>query len=1029
MTDALPLATTIPANQRAPLSSADLASNHHNNSLPSLQTEETADDDDGEIACICAFTGDDGNTIQCDKCLRWQHISCYYPPPKEVPGEDQKHYCTDCVPQDGLDSRKAAERQRRLLDQQRNGVNGVKRPAAKPNKKKVKDSPSLSAQPNGWPERHSHLQNHDRKSASPRDQPPPAKKPKVSHRSSNSISNPSGRKRAGTVNANPTRSPSKSPELNLSTFIPQYSEEFLHLFQPQSPQVETDTNLMNNIAVTNLLSDWLQVPDAVGRVTGGLTQGEIFKRWDGQMDDIPGRPEVSLEWVEDQRFTSDGMTPRWARLTVEEQIAQGTFIGELRGRVGIKDDYIHESDGRWGILHHPEPFVFFHPQLPICIDARQEGSIFRFVRRSCQPNAELQTIITEGTEYHFCFMAKRDILAGEEVTVAWQVPDTIRDRINSSLATSNNFQPKVRDYISTWVSNVLSNCGPCACNNQSTCLMAHYDRRGLSPPLQPAKTSKRKKKLPMLEPVATSRSRSASEVRKTEQDEDASESRSISESRGSVSRDITPSTHYSVVASTQGFQELSERERKKLMREEEMFRRQEAESGRQRKKRNSGGSTLNTPSAPPSVRGPLLDGGKRSEYKSNGTSARHADAGTSSRPQLPSRTSSGKRRTGPSTKGQRKESASLKRPTSADYIDVGIQCDLDQHPVPSLVNRPRKRYVSVAQRLLQRCISKHFKADEPTAQIVAPVETDKDAMDIDTAEPVPAEASAVNGESTTELKTEDADTVMADVSEVETKTTPTVKTRSRASAAQKAPEPSAVEADTASQTDTNMADDATFQAAAQVESEATIEAPAASVATDTATTSVLAEPPKDASSEKPVPAADVSHADTRPTMHLDMPPPHLSFTAPQATMSGALVQSPSAVTPGQGASMVASLFSPSVTTAVSPSPVRKKLSLSDYTKRSRARESQGGEATGPSSLAKEVKEEASPVSATALTPTREANAAKPADEEAIADDTPPPGKGSTDGNATQDAASKSESEGKEAEAAPAEGSTVAGNDS
>jgi len=551
------------------------------------------EEDDGEIACICAYPEDDGNTIQCDKCLRWQHISCYYPPPKEVPGEHQKHYCIDCVPQPDLDARKAADRQRRLLEQRRE-ANIVKRPPTKSHKKKSKDSPALTIQPNAMSDKYTHIHGHDRKSASPREQSALPKKTKTNHRSTNSMGNTStGRKRAGTITAQASgRSP--SPDSSVQSYIPRYSNEFLQLFRSETPQVETDTNLMSSIAITNMMSDWLTKPDTVAKVTGGLTQHDVFQRWDGTMEDIPGRPQVSLQWVEDEIFAADGLVPRWGRLIVEDElISSGTFIGELRGRIAYKDDYINDPDSRWDILHHPEPFVFFHPTLPISIDARQEGSVFRFVRRSCQPNAELRAIITEGTEYHFCFTAKREITRGEEITVAWQVPDTIRDRINSSLATSNNFQANVRDYISSWVSTVLSNCGPCACNGQSSCLMAHYDRRGMIPMPLSVKPIQKKRKVPSLDTTVLDRSRSTSEARKVGKDEDGSESRSASGSH--ASRDMTPNT-----APNTAVLELSEREKKKLMREEEMFKKQEEER-RSRKKRNSGGSALATPAVGTSV--------------------------------------------------------------------------------------------------------------------------------------------------------------------------------------------------------------------------------------------------------------------------------------------------------------------------------------------------------------------------------------------------------------------------------------------
>ncbi|PNS16257.1 hypothetical protein CAC42_6364 [Sphaceloma murrayae] len=967
MTEALSLATPTAANLQPPVSVPTLEHFHQHLAPATLVTEDTGDDDDGEIACICAFTGDDGATVQCDKCLRWQHISCYYPPPKEVPGTDQKHYCADCVDQPDLDARKATDRQRRALEQ-RNGTNGIKRSAAKAPKKKTKDSPSLTAQVNGWSDRHTHLHNHDRKSASPRDQPPPAKKPKTSHRSSNSVSQSLGRKRGSTVNAYTARSPSKSPELNTTTFIPLYSDEFLHLFQPQSPRIETETNLMSNIAVTGHLSDWLTDPEAVSKATGGLTQADVFKRWDGQVEDIPGRPPVNVEWIEDPRFAADGLTPRWARLVVEEQIQQGTFIGELRGRIGLKDDYVSDAENRWALLHHPEPFVFFHPQLPICIDARQEGSSFRFVRRSCQPNAELQTIITEQTEYHFCFMAKREIMPGEEVTVAWQVPDTIRERINSSLATSNNFQPKVRDYISTWISNVLANCGPCACNGQSNCLMAHYDRRGLSPPLAPSKPIKRKKKLPTLDTGSTNRSRSASEVRKTDHDEEGTDSRSVSGSHESASRDITPNTHYSGNGTSAALPELSEREKKKLMREEEMFRRQEEESGRQKKKRHSGGSTLTPSGVSSSVRFTLEEishrlGANGIQQKTNGISSRYADASTSSRPQLAPRSSSGKRKAG-AGKTSRKESAIPLRSSAVSYVDACVQCDLEPaEPIQPVPVRPYKRYVSVSQRLLKRCFSSNFKKSLSPQQPSPPAEPTSDVMDVDVKAPLPNPTSTLT--STPSLSapvdvqsipqpplevppvSHDIDVPMADV-----EADMTVKNESPLAAKQATPISPPRSSPPAS------------EARSSISHPAADGPPVPSLQSD-------ASPAREVSPTAPAPAPASAETQTRPpVMHLDMPPPPAGFGGPASATAGTpsftLTQSPTAVTPGPAsAPLTAPMFSPNVNTAVSPSPARKKMSLSDYTKRSKARESLGGETSNPSALAKEIKEEAvvSPISA------------------------------------------------------------------
>ncbi|GAB7339847.1 hypothetical protein MBLNU457_6382t2 [Dothideomycetes sp. NU457] len=795
------------------------------------------------------------------------------------------------------------------------------------------------------------------------------------------------RKRTSTSNTQ--RSPSKSPDNEQRIVIPQYSDDFIHLFHSESPQVDTDTNLMNNIAVTNLLSEWLKDSNAVSKSTGGLTPSDIFKRWDGRMEEIPGRPEVNVQWVEDPRFTQDNMTPRWAQLAVDQDIAPGTLIGELRGRIGQKDDYVNDSDSNWNELRHPEPFVFFHPQLPIVIDARQEGSLFRYVRRSCQPNAELQTIITESTEYHFCFMATKDIQAGEEVTVAWQIPDTIRDKISSSLARANNFESKVKDYISRWVSKVLANCGPCACTGQSNCLMAHYDCRGKSLPPEPAPESAplkkvKKKKIPHLETAVTSRSRSVSEAPKLDLEEDGVDSRSASGSRGSASRDITPSTHYS---GTTIPPELSEREKKKLMREEEMFRRQEEEYGRQKKKRVSGGSNLNTPSATTSVRSTPEDNDKKSfanrfKQKQLGlpSNTKYADAGTSSsRPGLPSvRPLTGKRKAGPAFKSARKDSSVVRAPRP-DYVDAEIQCDLDQRAEPE-VPRPRKRYVSVTQRLLQRCISNTFKQKTPSLPssdaipalpaLPALPKLDVDAQDHHTAAPVTESADEkVKGPLEDSMDVDKPENHDSDAgprvgNEIEPEPMigkeppPPEDAKPESTAPPSAPiqeDTEMTEVQPESTEPAKPAEDGVVPSVTEPVHEPQSESTPSPSGPETATTiphlptdlpdpQTATSPSKAASSP---PAAQNPHQH-KPNMHVDMPPPSTNTLSHQPSLNHEisdpqLVQSPSALSPNIQSSLGINppLFSPTVMSAVNPSPIRKKLSLSDYTKRSKARESLG----------------------------------------------------------------------------------------
>jgi hypothetical protein len=56
---------------------------------------ESSKEEKNPIKCICGFSGDNGDTVLCDKCGFWQHIVCYYESLKHVPN---LHECTDCTP-------------------------------------------------------------------------------------------------------------------------------------------------------------------------------------------------------------------------------------------------------------------------------------------------------------------------------------------------------------------------------------------------------------------------------------------------------------------------------------------------------------------------------------------------------------------------------------------------------------------------------------------------------------------------------------------------------------------------------------------------------------------------------------------------------------------------------------------------------------------------------------------------------------------------------------------------------------------
>lgn len=882
---------------RAALPASHVASLHQHS-----YAADTTQEDDGQISCICGYADDDGYTVACDSCNRWQHQLCYYPQYDDggLP-QDLQHYCIDCKFRP-IDKEKARTRQREHREKREHAeslTNGVKRAVSKSHKKKIKEP---GAQTNGWSV---DKIRHDRNSASPRDIAPPAKRPKTSHRTSDSITATSGttsttvptkghsRKRNAST-ANNRRSSSRPPDTNVG----QYSAEFLRCYQDDRWDV-APANLHNSIHVTNALSDWVDLPEDEFRATHGHAKGDLLNRWDGDIEDIPGRACVTVESRQDESVSYGGQHPTWKCLTVEDPVPTGAYIGELKGRIGFKKEYQEETKNRWSRLRHPEPFVFFHPSLPIVIDARDEGTELRYIRRSCHPNVRLQILVTNHVDYHFCFMATQQIDPGMEIAMGWDTNDGLPE-----LTNRNSIMDDEMELLSDWVSTALANCGPCACHlAEEDCKMSRFDRRvrAHDDDIQPTKAvkSKKRKATNQTSPLNTNtvNSRSGSEVRKVEPDDDATDSRSASGSagRGSASRDITPNTHYSTNGGPSAIPEISERERKKMAKEEEIFRRQEEErNGKRAKvKRSSAGSNLNTPSATTS---------KQLGFPP-ATSSKYVDAGTSKQMGMPPTKGIPGRKPKVPRPSMRPASKAINRP-KPQYLDANTQCDLDAEEASrrAALRRskelPKKRCISNRQRLLDRCARNNSNC-RPKMNLQAASDTpaddlhDKIDVEMSTGSPTALASKSVSKQAPSQLN----HAPMSDDLEMQD---------AGSEDQQKMESPVDVPVGSPSLRDVSAPAEGSKQASPA-------ESHVPSLVPTTSSSDV------DATGAPPDPTA----------MHIKMPPP-LTSTSSNAT--GSLVQSPAAL----GGS--APVFSPAVTAAVSPSPARKKLSLSDYTRRSKAKD-------------------------------------------------------------------------------------------
>ncbi|KAK8051871.1 PHD-finger domain-containing protein [Apiospora rasikravindrae] len=822
---------------------------------------ETVEEEPYTIKCICGFADDDGNTIYCETCDTWQHIECFYPHNiEDAYAEDFAHSCADCKPRP-LNPHHAHERQR----QRRTKVNTEEVPERKPkrppSKTHKKRSKPTDLQLNGHSGSDSTIkQPHESHH----------KKSKSTHRPNHSISSqpakrsPSESQKTVNLHGHPPSPATTPPDLPADFEIHEYSSGFLSLYNDDRDMQIVQTNSFASLPISNALSLWTRDHDKLRHETG-CEYDEVFQNLPGNIDAVKMTPVVEQK----KHIVAPDTVLHWRYLSTPHAIDKDIPLIELNGQIGIQKEYCEDPGNRWAELSSPLPFVFFHPDLPLYIDTRKEGSLARYVRRSCKPNA-----------------VDRNIAPNEQITIPWDFrlpkPDSVRmlrllGLRNEEAHHQPEFDPNQMEYyqhIASWLYQILSEYGGCACDLGPECAFARFHRtfisRSHSRSVSGSKKKPRKPKAHAVSPTSAgnpANSRAPSEGHLDDGgDNDSGSSRSKP-----PSRDMTPARQGSF--DTLGIlTEPTDRDKRKVAMVEDSFRRMEQQQPPRKKKRTSDGNTSGTTKARSSKshsRGP------------NGTSERrYVDAGTnrsmSGSPASsvsPHTISRGRPQSSthhwPSQSGRSSEGPRL------EYRDASVQTDhvdgewfSPQREVP----KPKKRIVSLSKRLLE---SRHrLRADgeerrgslaaSPTSVTSAMVKMDLDSPSLKQTARFPS-PEAVK-ETNLPVAPQHADVAITDTA--------------------------MVDAPPVSPTDRRP-----------------------SVVTTASSTS---------------PASNTKSPDLR----VQMPPPSM-FHAPSvsaspvtpASTAGGIVQSPfpsSLPNPFGQASING--------TAAQPSPVKKKLSLSDYTK-------------------------------------------------------------------------------------------------
>lgn len=698
--------------------------------VPKVEVQE---EEPYTIKCICDYSDDDGDTIQCDDCDTWQHIHCFYTDPsQDLNGPEFAHYCTDCRPRP-LDKHAARERQRlrRLNTGPPDGTpvlhavvpkdvdagdKKAKRPPTKNHKKKIKPT---DLQLNGTSSGHEGV-----KHASPSDSSilPPPKKPKTSHKPSPSVSSQAAKRSPplrASLNGHPPSPATTPPDLPTDLELQGYSRGFRPPSYNEQPVQTVRMNSWADLSITNTIRDWLTDPAKMKAETGHEYH-DVFRTLPPNRDLLSPPCKVGTKVVRIPADHERQVPALMATKTIESDYP----IIELNGTIGVQRDYCANQDNRWEELSTPLPFVFFHPELPVYIDTRREGSLARYVRRSCKPNAVLDTFLSKSpaigaSDCHIWLVSDRRIEENEQITIAWdfRIPPRMLRFLglgDEAIGPHQEADIDFKEYsnIATWLNLILSEYGGCGCDLGEGCAFWGFRQLGQNKwPSAKQPTTKRRQRKPKahtISPTSTGQatnSRAPSEGRM----DDAAETdgHSVEESRSKpASRETTPPVRQGSFDTFGIITEPTDRDRRKVQMVEDTFRRMEqGQQAHRKKKRNSDGNSTSTAtsSKPKST---SKNAASQSTSTHNGEG--YVDAGTSRQGSASPSTALSPSTVHPATQPSRQTSV-LGRSRHGSVAARPNYCDASTQTNPEdgqwysqacSASRPKKRVVSLAKKLL-----------------------------------------------------------------------------------------------------------------------------------------------------------------------------------------------------------------------------------------------------------------------------------------------------------------------------------------
>ncbi|KAH3678330.1 hypothetical protein WICMUC_001563 [Wickerhamomyces mucosus] len=376
------------------------------------------DPDSGIISCICEIDEDDGYTIQCDKCFRWQHIFCMGI--ESIDDAPDDYQCNVCQPRK-LDFQKA-----RTHQVQR--INTIKRRKERRSRYPVDQDDTNSTPSN-------RVKSDDVNDVNDEDK---SKEQSVPTKPRNKPLNPYGKN----LEENDIRVVG-AKDLYKTYFFPLKDYDY---------QDSDAFNYCSNF--DNFPSDIRKLKDL-----------ELQLKYSSE---ITVKPYTEINSKKFNGISKLG-------LFTEVSIPQNELIVEYLGEVSLKNRYIQDSRNHYRIWGVEKPNALFVGDLQIIIDARFSGNLSRFIRRSCTPNCELIPVKVADQKIRFVIRSIKPIKHGSELTVGWNwdLNHPIRSIVEGNSFDATNDADKPTLVLS--VESILTFV-ECACPSNNDCALSRVKK-------------------------------------------------------------------------------------------------------------------------------------------------------------------------------------------------------------------------------------------------------------------------------------------------------------------------------------------------------------------------------------------------------------------------------------------------------------------------------------------------------------------------------------------------------------------------